>query len=121
MRPLLEAGTAQRRAFTNCGVQHNQDSVSKSTTLDQITFLSALHAVEHPQLGTGASEDKCVPELAQLYISLLGAIAYATLTRVDILVFIVALQRHGHSPEVQHVRKLNRLMRWVQRHPKRPK
>ena len=101
--------TVQRGTFTNCGVQHIQDSVSKGITLDQITFLSALRAVEHPQLGTEANEETCVPELAQLYISLLGAIAYATLTRVDIMVFIVALQRHGHSREVQHVRRLNKL------------
>ena len=35
------------------------------------------------------------------------------------MVFIVALQRHGHNPEVQHVRKLNKLLRWVQRNPKK--
>ena len=75
--------------------------------------------MEHPQLSTGTNEEKCVEALHQLYMSLLGALAYATLTRVDVMVFIVALQRHGHSPEVQHARKLNKLMRWVQRHPKK--
>ena len=40
-------------------------------------------------------------------------------TRVDVMVFIVALQRHGHNPEVQHVRRLNKLLRRVQRNPKK--
>jgi hypothetical protein len=35
------------------------------------------------------------------------------------MVFIVALQRRNHDPEVQHVRKLNKLLRWVQKHPKK--
>ena len=91
----------------------------KTITLDQFSFLAALRAIEHPQLSTGAEGEACVPELAQLYISLLGALAYATLTRVDVMVFIVALQRHGHAPEVQHARKLNTLLRWVQRDPKK--
>ena len=57
--------------------------------------------------------------LHSLFISLLEAIAYATHTRVDVMVFIVALQRRKHTPEVQHVRKLNKVLRWVQRNPKK--
>ena len=56
--------------------------------------------------------------LHQLFISLLGAIGYATHTRVDVMVFIVALQRRNHTPAVQQVRILNNLLRWVQRNPK---
>ena len=69
-------------------------------------------------MATGTNEEKCVDALRQLFISLLGAIAYATHTRVFVMVFIVALQRQKHSPEVQHVRRLNKLLRWVQRNPK---
>ena len=29
------------------------------------------------------------------------------------------LQRQNHNPEVQHVRRLNKLLRWVQRNPKK--
>ena len=35
------------------------------------------------------------------------------------MVLIVALQRQNHNPEVQHVRRLNKLLRWVQRNPKK--
>ena len=81
-------------------------------------FVLKLRAIEHPQLATGTNGEKCVEALHQLIISLLGAIAYATHTRVDVMVFIVALQRQDHNPEVQHVRRLNKLLRWVQRTPK---
>ena len=29
------------------------------------------------------------------------------------------LQRRNHNPEVQHARKLNKLLRWVQRNPRK--
>ena len=35
------------------------------------------------------------------------------------MVFIVALQRQNHNPEVRHVRRLDKLLRWVQRNPKK--
>ena len=111
--------TIERGTFTNCGVQHIQNPMTREITLDQIDFLSKLHTIEHPQLATGTNEDKCIDTLHQLFMSLLGAIAYATHTRVDVMVFIVAMQRQNHSPEVQHVRKLNKLLRWVQRNPKK--
>ena len=111
--------TIQRGTFTNCGVQHIQNPITREITLDQIDFVSKLRTIEHPQLATGTNEEKCVPALHQLIICLLGAIAYATHTRVDVMVFIVALQRQNHNPEVQHVRRLNKLLRWVQRNPKK--
>ena len=99
--------TIQGGTFTNCGVQHIQNPVTREITLDHSDFVSKLRAIEHPQLATGMNEGKCVEALRQLFISLLGAIADATHTRVDVMVLIVALQRQNHNPEVQHVRILN--------------
>ena len=50
-------------------------------------------------------------------MSLLGAVAYLAHPRVDLTVFIVALPRRNHNPEVQHARKLHKLLRWLQRKP----
>ena len=50
-------------------------------------------------------------------MSLLGAVAYLSLTRMDIVVFVSALQRHMAKSLLDHVRKLNKLTRWVQKHP----
>ena len=46
----------------------------------------------------GKAEDLCCQALIQLYMSLLGAVAYLTHTRMDVAVFICALQRHTSAP-----------------------
>ena len=109
--------TIQRGSFTNCGTRHAQDEITMEISSDQIEYAGALRTIEHPQMTTVRIEEPCTPELHQLYMSLLGAVAYLSHTRVDIVVFIVALQRRNHNPEVQHVRKLNKLLRWLQRKP----
>jgi len=100
----------QRGTLTNCGVQHTQSPITRETTLDHIDLLSKLRAIEHPHLATGTGEAHRVEALHQLFISLLGAIAYATHTRVVVMVLFVALQRRHHNPQAQHVRKLNKLL-----------
>ena len=70
-------------------------------------------------MSTGKPEDKAVPELHQLFMSLLGAVSFLSHTRVDILVFVSALERHSGGPMVTHVRKLNKLLTWIQRSPKK--
>ena len=105
--------------FVNCGVQHTQDVRTKEITLDQIEYAKNLKAIVHPELHGGNPETPCGTELHQLYQSLLGAVAYLAMTRVDAAVFISALQRHGHAPQLQHVKRLNKLLSWLQRHPKR--
>jgi len=106
-------------SFVNCGVQHTQDVRTKEITLDQIKYASNLKTIAHHQLQTGQPEDEACSELHQLFMSLLGAVAYLAHTRVDVVVFISALQRHASKPQVQHARKLNKLLSWIQKHPKR--
>ena len=49
----------------------------------------------------------------------LGPFANLTHTRVDVIVFIVALQRYASKPRVEHVKRLNKLLRWIQKNPKK--
>ena len=88
-------------------------------TLDQADYVTRLRPMVHSQLRSGQPEDLCCPELQALYMSLLGAIAYLSHTRIDIVVFICAFQRHTHKPQVQHARKLNRLLNWIQKNPRK--
>ncbi len=55
----------------------------------------------HLQLKSDPGEDAS-PELHKLFMSLLGAVAYASQTRVDAQVFICALHRHNSKPKVEH-------------------
>ena len=99
-------------------MQHTQDIRTKEITLDQIKYAMNLKTIVHPQLSSSAGEDEACPELHQLFMSLLGAVAYLAHTRVDVVVFVSALQRHTAKPQIQHIKKLNKLLTWVQKHPK---
>ena len=106
-------------AFTNCGVRHIQCKVTFQITLDQTEYAANLRFISLAQLTGAKAEDECCDELHQLYQSLLGAVAYLTHTRVDVIVFIVALQRYASKPRVEHVKRLNKLLRWIQKNPKK--
>ena len=58
--------------FTNCGVRHVQDQITRDITLDQIDFAQNLRCIAHPQLTGSKPEDECCPALHQLYMSLFG-------------------------------------------------
>jgi len=88
-------------------------------TLDQSHYVQTLRSISHPQLSSGQPEDLADTSLHKLYMSLLGAVAYTSHTRADVCVFVCALQRHLAKPKVEHVKKLNRLLRWLQRHPRK--
>ncbi len=42
----------QWKDFTNCGVRHLQDPVTKEITLDQIAFAQNHRKIAHPELST---------------------------------------------------------------------
>ena len=73
---------------------------------------------DSPDITGKPAESLCCAELHALYWSVLGAIAFAILTRPDIAVFVTALQRHQQAPKVIHVKRLNAVVRWAQRNPK---
>ena len=45
------------------------------------------------------------------------ALAYALQTRPDLAIYVNALQRYAQSPRIVHVKRLNALVRWAQKHP----
>ena len=65
------------------------------------------------------SDTECPVEIIQLFMSLLGAVAYALMTRIDVAVFVCAMQRVIHKPKVIHVKRLNAVLRWTQANPTR--
>ena len=105
--------------FTNCGICHIQDKITKEITLDQLEYAAKLRVITHAQMRTDPSTAACCTELHKLYMSLLGAVAYLYLTRTDVLVFISACQKVAHCPQIIHVKRLNFIVRWIQRNPKK--
>ena len=89
--------------FVNRGVRHFQDTKTKEVWLDEIEYAKALKPIEHAQIKTAKPEDLAVEELHRLFMSLLGAVAYLSHTRPDIVVFVSALERQNAKPQVIHV------------------
>ena len=56
--------------------------------------------------------------LQNCFMTLLGATAWLLQTRMEIAVYVSALQRHMHCPRAMDLRRLNRVIRWVQRNPR---
>ena len=93
--------------FTNCGVRRRQGAKTKDISLDQNEYAALLRLIARPDLAWKIAEDAAIPELHSLYRSLLGAVALLLLTRIDIAVFVSALQRWGHAPNIIRVKRLN--------------
>ena len=77
-----------------------------------------MRTISHAELKSKKSAEAAGPELHELYRSLLGVAAFLLLTRIDIAVFVSALQRWCHAPLIIHVKRLNALTRWVKENPR---
>ena len=101
--------------FTCCGVRHSL--TDKSYEMDQIEYVNALKPIENKEMVGKSNDQPADPYNAQLFLSLLMALAFSLLTRVDLGAYVVALQRIAQSPKCLHIRRLNALVRWAQRNP----
>jgi len=103
---------------TNCGVRHQQDPTTKVVTLDQEEYIEALKAVHSEDLHN-AADTPLTHAGWTIYLSVLGAVAFTTLTRHDVAVYVAALQRAAHKATTIHLKRLNALVRWMKRNPRR--
>ena len=62
-----------------------------------------------------ADDDEADEDLKQLYMSLVGALAWLILTMPAVCVYVASLQRHTKAPTVGHVRNANRLLQWIRK------
>ena len=100
--------------FTCCGVRH-APTASGGYEMDQTEYISALKTIGGSELVGRPNSELASATLSKLFLSLLMALAFTLLTRIDLHVYIVALQRHTSAPTYAHIRKLNTLVRWAQK------
>ena len=86
--------------------------------MDQQKYAMQLKPIVSPELLSGFPDKHASEGLTAQFISLLGAVAYLLLTRVDIAVYVAALQRVSKKPLIIHVKRLNAVTRWAQRNPR---
>ncbi len=106
-----------KHQFTNCGVQYTKEK-NGDVILDQDAYIKTLRPIVHPELTGKNADDKATKAVADLFVSLRGALAYTTLTQCWIQVFIVNLQRI-QEPTNLDVRKLNAVTRKLQQSPQK--
>ena len=85
--------------------------------LDQDEYIAALIPITHPDLVGAKAEEDATDALIQLFWSLLGAVAYSLMTQHWIAVYVIALQRETSQPKIIHVRRLNAVVRALQKKP----
>ena len=110
----------QWNKFTNCGVRHIQNPTTYEITLDQIEYAAALKPITHHAM-KGAKLEQIVPtDLFEQFRSLRGAVAYTLLTRADVSVYVVFLQRQQETTtNFGHIKMVNLIVKRLQEHPEK--
>ena len=106
----------KERSFVNTGIRHRQ-LADGSVVMDQDAYIAALKPIVRPEMAGAAGSSEVTDDLAELYRSLLGAVAYALITQYWVMVYVVSLQRRSRQPLYVHVRRLNAVVRILQRSP----
>ena len=112
----------QEEIFIHTGIKHTRIQAKGSSRfhyiLDQIEYAGAIKPVNLPELIKMKDDDPLQGFLQNCFMTLLGAVAWVLQTRMDIAVYVSALQRHMHAPRAIDLRRLNRVILWTQRNPK---
>jgi hypothetical protein len=86
--------------FTNCGVRHIQDPKTMEVTLDQEEYIAALKPISTEGIKSKDPTSKLDTATEGLFRFLLGAAAFALLTRVDVAVFMAPCETVKHGSAV---------------------
>ena len=101
--------------FEHLGLRHDLCS-DGSRTVSQAHYIRELRTIPDADLRHNPKEP-VNDRLQKLYMSLLGGLTWTVQTRLDIAVFVAALQRKLKAPTGQDIVDLNRVVRYVQNNP----
>jgi hypothetical protein len=108
----------QHGQFECVGVMHEQSKDCTGVWTHQQHYVPQIKeiAIGDRHLADDVEADD---DMRQLYMSLVGALAWLILTMPAVCVYVAFLQRHTKAPTVGHVRSANRLFLWVRKNLKR--
>ena len=107
------------KEFFHTGIKHVSNDSHDLVTLDQVDYADAIKPISMAQLHK-LNDDGSLDEVhTACFLTLLGAVAWLVQTRLDIVVYVSALQRHSHAPLAIHLKRLNRLVRYIQKNPQK--
>jgi len=104
--------------FVCCGVQHEPDGQG-GYYMHQTEFIQKIKPMHLTECIGAPSEKELSDSGKKHFLSLLMTIAYALMTRIDIAVYITALQRVAQKATVLHVKRLNTVVKYAQQNPRK--
>ena len=108
----------KQKKFDSVGIGYEQTRKG-DVILNQDEYIQQLTPITGPTLYGKGPDEECDEALQTQFMSLLGAVAYSLLTQHWLSVYVVALQRKSKQASCIHVRRLNAVVRAVQRKPQK--
>ena len=108
----------QYGTFECIGIMHEQDKDTKEIWTHQRHYIPQLKAIPEEAYCTAKPEDLVSEVTHASFRSLLGGIAWLTLTMLPICIYVASLQRKSQGPTVKDIKECNRLLRWIRLHAK---
>ena len=105
----------KQRCFECVGVMHEQGPTTFEIWTHQGHYVPQIKEIPCDLKALVSDETLADEDMAALYMSLVGALAWLVLTMPAICVYVAYLQRHTKAPTLGHVRRGNRLLRWIRR------
>ena len=103
--------------FEHCGIMHEQDEKTKEVTVHQNHYVKQLRPMKDDHVRHMDPLAEVDERTKTVYMSLLGGVAWVVQTRPDVGVYVSSLQRHLQNPRATDVLNLNRVLRYLKRHP----
>ena len=99
--------------FEHCGIMHEQDMATGTVVMHQQHYVKQLNTLDMSCVDMNKQEQPCTEQQHAAYLSSLGGLSWLVQTRMDVCVYVCALQMVAKAPLVEHYIKLNRLVKWV--------
>eukprot|EP00971_Amphidinium_carterae_P331793 6465576-Amphidinium_carterae.1 len=108
----------QEGEYEHTGITHIQNLKDFTVELHQRKYAAALQATDLPEL-RHCSDDKVLQgSHYSKFRTLLGGLSWLMLTRADLAVYTTSLQRVANKPTVGDWKRLIRVVRYAQTHPR---
>ena len=94
---------------------HEQDPQTFEVWTHQQHYVPQINEIPCDMKAVVPDEHPADDDMRQLYMSLVGAMAWLIMTMPAICIYVAFLQRQTQSPTLGHVRRANRVLRWIKR------
>jgi hypothetical protein len=104
----------QEKKFEHCGLLHEQRD-DGTIVIHQSHYSTQLRAIPLSDEDQRNPSKPLNDEQKSSFLTLLGGLSWLVQTRMDIAVYVAALQRQSAAPTVECVSRANKLVKWVKR------